>query len=154
MKVAGKNTISFGATYERTRIDATDFSYTPGDNTFNGQRTAAPAGVTTPGGVPSGNAVADFYLGLDSTFYQDNGRKFYLRENRVGVYAQDDYRLSKDLTVNAGLRWDPWLPAIDLNNTLVGFIPGAQSRVAPNAPVGLQFDGDPGIQQSRLPAQL
>ena len=148
VKVAGKHTISFGATYERTRIDATDFSYTPGDNTFNGQRTQAPAGITTPGGVPSGNAVADFYLGLDSTFFQDNGRKFYLRENRVGVYAQDDYRLSKNLTVNAGLRWDPWLPAIDLNNTLVGFVPGAQSRVAPNAPVGLQFAGDPGLQQS------
>ncbi len=134
VKVAGRHTVAFGANYERTRIDATDFSYTPGDNTFNGQR--------------SGNAAADFYLGLDSTFFQDNGRKFYLRENRVGVYAQDDFKLSKTLTINAGLRWDPWLPPVDLNNTLVGFTPGVQSTVAPNAPLGLQFVGDAGVQSS------
>ncbi len=134
VKVAGRHTVSFGGTYERTRIDATDFSYTPGDNTFNGQR--------------SGNAIADFYLGLDSTFFQDNGRKFYLRENRVGIYVQDDFKLSRALTVNAGLRWDPWLPPIDLNNTLVGFTPGAKSTVAPNAPTGLLFNGDPGVQAS------
>ena len=134
VKVAGRHTLTFGGTYERTRIDATDFSYTPGDNTFNGQR--------------SGNAIADFYLGLDSTFFQDNGRKFYLRENRVGLFVQDDFKLSRDLTINAGLRWDPWLPPIDLNNTLVGFTPGVQSTVAPNAPLGLQFNGDAGIQPS------
>ena len=134
VKVAGRHTVTFGGTYERTRIDATDFSYTPGDNTFNGQR--------------SGNAVADFYLGLDSTFFQDNGRKFYLRENRVGLFVQDDFKISNELTINAGVRWDPWLPPIDLNNTLVGFVPGKQSTVAPNAPLGLQFNGDAGIQPS------
>jgi len=134
VKVAGRHTLTIGGTYERTRVDATDFSYTPGDNTFNGQR--------------SGNAVADFYLGLDSTFFQDNGRKFYLRENRVGVFVQDDFKASRDLTINAGLRWDPWLPPIDLNNTLVGFVPGKQSTVAPNAPPGLQFNGDAGIEAS------
>jgi hypothetical protein len=126
--------LSFGAAYERTRIDATDFSYTPGDNTFNGQR--------------SGNAVADFYLGLDSTFFQDNGRKFYLRENRVGVYLQDDWKLGRDLTINAGVRWDPWLPAVDNNATLVGFNAGQQSTVAPGAPQGLVFNGDSGVQAS------
>jgi hypothetical protein len=134
VKVAGRHTVAFGVTYERTRIDATDFSYTPGDNTFNGGRT--------------GNSAADFYTGFEDIFFQDNGRKFYLRENRVGVYAQDDFKVSRDLTVNAGLRWDPWLPAIDDNNTLVGFIPGKQSTVAPNAPLGLQFNGDAGIQSS------
>lgn len=134
VKVAGRHTIAFGGTYERTRIDATDFSFTPGDNTFNGQR--------------SGNAAADFYLGLESTFFQDNGRKIYLRENRVGLYVNDDIKVSRSLTVNAGLRWDPWLPPVDLNNTLVGFLPGAQSTVAPNAPAGLVFNGDSGVAPS------
>ena len=151
VKVLGAHTLSFGGTFERSRIDATDFSYTPGDNTFNGQRTAAPSGVTVPAGSKSGYAIADFYLGLESSFFQDNGRKFYLRENRPSLFVQDDWKLRKDLTINAGVRWDPWLPPVDLNNTLVGFRPGAQSTVAPNAPAGLLFNGDAGIQPSIFP---
>ena len=151
VKVLGPHTVSFGGTFERSRIDATDYSYTPGDNTFNGQRTAAPSGVTVPTGSKSGYAIADFYLGLESSFFQDNGRKFYLRENRPSLFVQDDWKLRKDLTLNAGVRWDPWLPPVDLNNTLVAFIPGAQSTVAPNAPTGLLFSGDAGIQPSIFP---
>ncbi len=147
VKVLGAHTLSFGGSFERTRINATDFSYVPGDNTFNGQRTAAPSGAVLPTGTTkSGYAVADFYLGLESSFFQDNGRKFYLRENRPALYIQDDWKVNHELTINAGLRWDPWLPATDLNGTLVGFQAGAQSKVAPGAPVGLQFLGDTGIQ--------
>jgi len=141
VKVLGHHTLTFGAAYERTDINAVDYSYTPGDNTFNGSRTQS---ATSTGG----NAVADFYYGYDSVFYQDNGRKFYLRENRPSAFVQDDWKPTRALTVNAGLRWDPWLPPTDLNTTLVGFIAGRQSTVAPNAPAGLLFNGDVGVAQS------
>jgi hypothetical protein len=149
VKVLNAHTISFGGEFERDRIDADDYSYTPGDNTFNGERTAAPTGATLPTGTTtSGSALADFYLGLDSQFYQDNGRKFYLRENRPSLYVQDDWKISRKLTLNLGVRWDPWLPANDLNGTLVAFKQGVQSTVAPGAPLGLLFHGDPGITSS------
>ncbi len=160
IKVVRANAFSFGATFERDRVDATDYSYTPGDNTFNGQRTAAPAGApvvpgfSSPSQYKTGYAPADFFLGLDSTFFQDNGRKVYLREDRVGLYLQDDYKASRSLILNAGLRWDPWLPPNDLNQTLVGFLAGRQSLVAPNAPRGLVFRGDPGVQASIFPRNL
>ena len=144
VKLVGANTFTFGGSLERTRIDATDFSYVPGDNTFNGQRTQAPSGTVLPAGVTSGNAYADFYTGYESSFFQDNGRKFYLREWRPSLFIQDDWKATHALTLNVGLRWDPWIPPIDLNNTLVGFVPGFQSKIAPGAPVGLQFNGDPG----------
>ncbi len=133
-KIAGAHQIGFGAEFERTRIDANDYSYTPGDNTFNGQR--------------SGNAIADFYLGAESQFFQDNGRTFYLREDRFSAFVQDDWKVSRSLTLNLGVRWEPWLPPVDLNDTLTGFVPGVQSTVAPNAPLGLLFPGDKGIQAS------
>ena len=149
VKVLSAHTISFGGEYEHDRIDADDYSYTPGDNTFNGERTAAPTGATLPAGTTkSGSALADFYLGLDSQFYQDNGRKFYLRVNRPSLYVQDDWKANRKLTLNLGVRWDPWLPPNDLNGTLVAFKQGAQSTVAPGAPLGLLFNGDPGIQSS------
>ena len=144
-KLLGRHTLSFGGNLERTRIDAVDFSYVPGDNTFDGGRTSAPSTYTAPTGVTvNGNAFADFYTGYETTFYQDNGRKFYLREWRPSLYLQDDWKATPSLTINAGLRWDPWIPPIDMNNTLVGFVPGFHSAIAPNAPVGMQFNGDIG----------
>ena len=151
VKVLGSHTLTFGGAFERDRINATDFSFTPGDNTFNGQRTAAPTGVTVPAGSKSGYAVADFYLGLESSFFQDNGRKFYLRENRPSLFVQDDWKVTRSLTLNAGVRWDPWLPPTDLNQTLTAFRAGQQSTVAPNAPLGILFNGDSGIQPSIFP---
>ncbi len=149
VKSAGSHTIGFGGEWERTRINANDFSFTPGDNVFSGVRTAAPAGTALPTGFrSSGSAVADFYLGYESSFTQDNGRTMYLRENRPALYVQDDWKATRDLTINAGLRWDPWLPPHDLNTSLVGFQAGARSTVAPNAPTGLLFVGDPGLQDS------
>ena len=128
VKVHGPHELSFGFIFEHDQINATDYSYTPGDNTFDGSR--------------SGLGMSDFYFGLDSQFFQDNGRRFYLRENRPALYLQDDYKVTKELTLNLGLRWDPWLPPIDENQTLVGFQAGFQSKIAPGAPLGLQFVGD------------
>jgi hypothetical protein len=156
VKLAHTHTIAIGGDLERTRIDADDYSYTPGDNTFNGARTALPPGGTLPTGYTSsnsktGNSFADFYTGYESSFFQDNGRKFYLRELRPSLYVQDDWRVIRKLTLNLGVRWDPWLPPIDLNGTLVGFNlanPTFQSTIAPGAPLGLMFNGDTGLASS------
>ncbi|MBI3655285.1 MAG: TonB-dependent receptor, partial [Acidobacteria bacterium] len=60
------------------------------------------------------------------------------------LYVNDHLRVSNQLTVDVGLRWDPFDPPVDKDKKASCFAPGRQSRRFPNAPVGLIFAGEAG----------
>ena len=95
---------------------------------------------------PTNNAMANLLLGAPVTFYQGLGDfNRGLRVWNLGVFAQDEWRVSRRLTFNYGLRVERINPITEVEDRMTGFSPGVQSVVRPEAPVGLVFPGDPGI---------
>jgi hypothetical protein len=104
-------------------------------------------GVFTFNGSKTGNAYADFLLGLPSTMTQDAPIRKTDNGAYISLFAQDDFRIHPRVTLNLGLRYDLQFPFTDPQNRKLAFVPGQQSQVSPTAPVGLLFPGDPGISR-------
>lgn len=105
-------------------------------------------------GNTSGFGLADLMLGAPSTFTQGYGpgATEHLRQNYFGYYAQDTWHATQRLTINAGLRWEPWLPAYEKNNVgasfnMDNFTSNTVSSVYTNAPAGLTYYGDKGVKR-------
>jgi hypothetical protein len=102
-------------------------------------------GVFTFNGSKTGNAYADFLLGLPATMTQDAPVRKLDSGAYLSLFAQDDYRIHPRVTLNLGVRYDLQFPLTDPENRKLAFVPGARSQVSPTAPEGLLFPGDPGI---------
>ncbi len=102
-------------------------------------------------GQYTGFGLADFLLGRASSFLQGGGETQNQTGTVLGIYAQDSWRIRPNLTLTAGVRWEPNLPPTVKNGRGAAFIPGQQSVRYPNAPVGLVFPGDKGVDSSLLP---
>jgi Carboxypeptidase regulatory-like domain len=130
-KVLGKHTLAAG-------VDLLHRHYYE----FNGYSVSPSIGFD---GHYSGFILADWLLGYGTGINQSTAEVGATNGWMLGLYLQDQYKLRPNLTVNAGLRWDPNIvPKIE-GNRGAAFIPGAQSTRFPNAPQNLVFAGEDGI---------
>jgi len=106
-------------------------------------------------GQTTGDAAADALLGRPSSFTQSDGFRVAVRQTDWIAFIQDDLKISRRLTINLGLRYEPFRPWQDhLIPSLpqaAYFVPGQKSRVFTDAPVGMLFFGDPGIAPQLAP---
>jgi Carboxypeptidase regulatory-like domain/TonB dependent receptor len=104
--------------------------------------------------APISDAFASFLFGQPVFFLQGGGDPSRgLRGNNLNAYAQDAYKITSRLTLNAGLRYELPFPYTEIHNRQNLFEPGVQSTVFPNAPTGLVYPGDPGVPAGLIPTE-
>jgi len=104
-------------------------------------------GLPTFNGSVTGLSLADFMTGQAVSWTQGNISYFYNRQYYIGMYAQDSWQVTPRLTVNYGVRWEPFLPIYSKQGLFMRFDKelfnqGVRSQVHVNAPPGVVFPGD------------
>lgn len=139
--IKGRHNIKFGFEYGLWKGR---YTLGPGGN---GQSN----GVFTFGGSFTGNGLADFVLGLPDNLNKTNLLPIPMTSQKVAGYVQDDFRITRRLTLNLGLRYRVDGPYVHDQRYGTVFIEGQQSTVIPSAPLGMNFVGDKGVPKTLYP---
>jgi hypothetical protein len=134
--VRGRHQIGVGANVLRQKLDAVDNARAVGQFNFTGRAT--------------GLALADFLTGRMSGFVHGAPGILDNHQWYIGVYAADAWRVTDRVTLNGGLRWEPYFGTYADNGAISNFVlenyrQGTRSTVFRNAPPGLTYPGDPGF---------
>jgi len=138
-RVVGAHTLQFGGDFHYDQVNERNIFDQNGAFSFGGQET--------------GFDFADYLIGASDGFTQASVQYLNSRSKYYGFFAQDSWRVRPTLTFNYGLRWEASTPWYDTRNLIGTAIQGEQSKVFPNAPVGLVFPGDPGVPQTLAPTK-
>lgn len=147
----GKHEMKFGFFYQRNNVNTFETGQPGGDYNFSGLYTAlmdpsaAAQGILNQPLTNTGAGLADLLLGYTDYAALNQYPRFYTRQSDYSAYAQDNWRLSRRLTVNAGLRYEYWTPFKDKRNQATTL-----NLTAPGGPV-VVYPGSGSITQSGFP---
>jgi hypothetical protein len=118
--IRGAHDLKLGFAWLHTHKNQEIFENTAGTYQFNGTATAASVGGQGTPGV----GLADFLLGNASQFNQGELQdSVSISFNTFDIYGLDNWRVSKRLTLNLGLRWEGLPHAYDTNDRASNFYP-------------------------------
>lgn len=132
--VKGKHSMKFGGAFSPFQNNTVYDYYVNGEFDYYGHD-------TTTG---SGSDFADFLMGLPDEYYQWPKAPSNIRTKYFAAFAQDEWRITRNLVLSYGLRYEYSSPMYDTQGRSFSIVPDAHSTRFVNAPVGLLFPGDPG----------
>ncbi|MBM3753358.1 MAG: TonB-dependent receptor [Acidobacteria bacterium] len=128
--IRGRHSMKTGYEYQRIHTEIQDVNPLYGNDIYGGQF-SRPAGSPAPGAADSQTYnLADFLVGARSEYQLVN---FYIAKYRQVMnylYFQDDFKITKKLTLNLGVRYEYATPQWEAGNVLSNFDP-ASNRLIP-----------------------
>jgi hypothetical protein len=141
VKTIHGHTLTMGGEFRKMFINFQQFVYPSGNFPFTQDWTQAIANDYSGSGG-TGNAFASLMLGLADNSGEGSGgsgaendqmtinESIATASSYFALFIQDDYQMSKNLTVNAGLRWDVDIPRTERHNGLDYWDPNLASPIA------------------------
>lgn len=101
----GSHTLKFGGEYRRICIFREAQRFRRGNFTFSGVYTSEKPNDAASR-ASSGNGLADFLLGNVANGTYDRAQGEDLNAPYYGAFVQDDWKVTQNITLNLGLRWE------------------------------------------------
>jgi hypothetical protein len=109
----GRHTLSFGFNGDRNQLNIVNKNNETASVGFNQFSDFLTGNLCTP---------ANGCFSANTVLLNGETNRYY-RANQIGVYAQDNFHVKSNLTVNLGLRWDWDGPLVEKNGLLTNFYP-------------------------------
>jgi hypothetical protein len=129
-KVVGRHSLKMGYELDIIRTEVLDVNPLYGQDTYASAFSCPPSLATCPN---TANAttydLADFIFGTPSAVNLGNNFVSNLRQHVNALYLQDDWNVTRKLTVNVGLRWEYATPLVDRDNNWSNFDPTTDTMI-------------------------
>jgi hypothetical protein len=153
-KIHGNHVFKFGWEGRDMMVDVNTSTNASGNFTFSNGITQGPD--PTKATATGGNALASMLLGVGSGSMTQNSKIAGTTSYYYAWYFQDDWKVSRRLTLNLGLRYDIEVPRTERHNRMNYFDPYVPSPLAgpaglPGLEGGLIFVGTNGVGPRQFP---
>jgi len=136
--IRGAHTLKIGSAFQSQRANGYGQQDISGRAGFSFLGTSVPAATS----FTSGSSFASFLLGEAQTGRTETNRYVAQLYQYYGFYAQDDWRLSRRLTLNIGLRYEFTRPPVENDgDKYADFTPDKPNPAVNNYPGALRFAG-------------
>ena len=153
-KQQGSHALKFGLDISQDRENIASLNGPAGSFTFDTTFTRGPLdnSAGSPGGV--GQGLAALLLGLPSTGTASQVASQAIRSTNYAIYVHDNWRATRKLTLDLGLRWEYEQPYAErYNRSVRGFSPNAALPISDAARAAYAASPDPALPASQFRVQ-
>lgn len=139
--IKNSHQFKFGSQFNHVVYSPIGESFSNGQFGFDGGGTNQPDFTAGGPSQQPGYGWADFLLGWANSGHVQSPFAVHTTSGQWAWFAQDQWRVSPKLTVNMGLRWELFLPAVESGDQWSNFCPTCPNTGAGGLPGAVEFLG-------------